>query len=520
MKRFIQIICVFLCSAILFCGCNFTLGGGNVSNGYAVNNWQLSGGTTITGIENISTDGLKVSFTKEQGEQDGELTSQVGISIVKNHYVNLSLSATYPLCIQVACVLLNLNNATDELQLNGTILVQPTQSSYTLLINGFSDDHKILKQLTVCPSFGTESGSGQLSIHKAVVDETFTNNSSIIVMQKVEKAPDDSGNNDNSGNNGGGEVIQNPTYLWEKYNQYFPIGYAIGAENIDKYKGTLDKHFNSFTCENEMKMYAIAPNSSTQENYAAADNMLNYVRSQGKICRGHALVWHVGAPQWITSITDKQTLLREIENYVTRVVKHFGDKVYCWDVCNEVIGDDNQYRPSFYSVAGIDYIKTAFRAARAANPNIKLFYNDYNMDKPQKRAKVMEMLRELIRDGVPIDGVGMQAHYDLKYTTVAGVEQAIKDFASLGLEVQITELDIKNYGNTGTAKQAQLYGDLFALFRRYQGTITGVTLWNVADDYSWLDGDQFSHFGTGKSYPTLFDVNHNKKDAFYKVFDF
>ena len=219
MKRFIQIICVFLCSAILLCGCNFTLGSGSVSNGYTVKNWQLSGGTTITGIENISTDGLKVSFTKEQDEQDGVLTSQVGISIEKKHYVNLSLSSTYPLCIQVACVLLNVGNATDELQLNGTILVQPTQSSYTLLINGFSDEHKILKQLTVCPSFGTESGSGQLSIHKAVVDETFTSNSAVVVMQKVEKVPDDSGNNDNSGNNGnngnngGGEGFKIlPTY--------------------------------------------------------------------------------------------------------------------------------------------------------------------------------------------------------------------------------------------------------------------------------------------------------------------
>ena len=123
-----------------------------------------------------------------------------------------------------------------------------------------------------------------------------------------------------------GEIVENPTYLWEKYNTYFPIGYASGVGHIDRYKGTLDKHFNSFTCENEMKMYTIAPNSLTQDNFGPADNMLNYVISQGKRVRGHALVWYSGAPNWITSCRDKQTLLSYIEQYVTRVMQHFGDK--------------------------------------------------------------------------------------------------------------------------------------------------------------------------------------------------
>ena len=309
-------------------------------------------------------------------------------------------------------------------------------------------------------------------------------------------------------------------FLWEKYSPYFPIGYAIGSENIDRYKGGIDRHFNSFTCENEMKMYTIAPHSPTQDNFAPSDNMVDYAVSQGKRVRGHTLIWYNGAPSWIAGCRDKQTLLRLIGDYVTRVVKHYGNKVYSWDVVNEAIGDDNRYRSAFYDVAGIDYIETAFCVARAANPHIRLFYNDYNLDKPQKRAKVIEMLRELQRDGVPVDGVGMQGHYNLKDTRISDVENAIREFSALGLEVQITELDVKNYGNTGARRQAELYGELFALFRKYADVITGVTLWNAADDYSWLDGDDFPHYGTGKAYPTLFDENHGRKEAFYKVFDF
>ena len=192
-----------------------------------------------------------------------------------------------------------------------------------------------------------------------------------------------------------------------------------------------------------MKMYTIAPHSPTQDNFAPSDNMVDYAVSQGKRVRGHTLIWYNGAPSWIAGCRDKQTLLRFIGDYVTRVVKHYGNKVYSWDVVNEAIGDDNRYRSAFYDVAGIDYIETAFCVARAANPHIRLFYNDYNLDKPQKRAKVIEMLRELQRDGVPVDGVGMQGHYNLKDTRISDVENAIREFSALGLEVQITELDVK-----------------------------------------------------------------------------
>ena len=530
MKKGIRFFCIILCIICLFCGCIAPTGGDRYSSGnYEITNWRLTDGTTIKGIDNISSKGIKVTFAKTETDVDGGLSAEVGNSIKDNPYVSFEFSSNSPLFIRVECVLLNASNATDTLNVSATILVQEEKTRYTSVLNVFGEEYQVLKSVEIYPSYGTDVGSGELCIHTVDISDTFASGSSIVTFNKENKPviDEETGNNGNTGNNqgsntgnNGGTSVQNPTYLWEKYNDYFPIGYAIGAENIDRYKGTLDKHFNSFTCENEMKLYVIAPNSSTQANYAPADNMLNYVRSQGKICRGHTLIWYNGAPDWLTSIRDKATLLRAIEEYVTRVVQHFGDKVYCWDVVNEVVGDDNQYRSTFYDVAGIDFIKTAFRAARKANPNIKLFYNDYNMDKPQKRAKVMEMLRELIRDGVPIDGVGMQAHYDLKYTTVAGVENAIRDFASLGLEVQITEFDIKNYGNTGEAAQAQLYGDLFALFRRYKDTVTGVTFWNVADDYSWLDGNMFSHFGTGKAYPTLFDERHNKKSAFDKVFNF
>lgn len=521
MKKWIRIIAYFLCMICLFCACNFE---GGVKypplNSMSIRNWTMQGGDTITGITPIDSnpDALAIAFEKSQDEENGMLVAEIGLSVKENAYVNFMFSAATTLCVGVSCVLLNPSNATDTLTLEGTILTQTTDNAYTLILNNLQTEYTVLKSVSICPSYGTEAGNGVLYMKKAEVSKYCDGTATVVALEAV--TPPDDSSSSSLPEDSSGEIVENPTYLWEKYNTYFPIGYASGVGHIDRYKGTLDKHFNSFTCENEMKMYTIAPNSLTQDNFGPADNMLNYVISQGKRVRGHALVWYSGAPNWITSCRDKQTLLSYIEQYVTRVMQHFGDKVYCWDVVNEAVGDDNQYRSTFYDVAGIDFIKTAFRTARRVNPNIKLFYNDYNMDKPQKRAKVMEMLRELIADGVPIDGVGMQGHYDLKYTTVSGVEAAIRDFSSLGLEVQITELDIKNYGNSGATKQAQLYGDLFALFRRYANVITGVTLWNVADDYSWLDGDSFSHFGTGKAYPTLFDENHNKKQAFYNVFNF
>ena len=498
-----------------------------------VGGWRATEGLFVeNGASEVTT-----TFVKSDGDEDGYISAEVGLVIKDHEYFTFGAFANVALNVKIEIDLYDPDYLLQGITLEGTFGAGIAKENFTAVLSRYTGlGYKVLREIRLYPSYGTRSGSGALTLSGAGLKKYFEDSKmiDINVQSKPEPASSDSSQSQSasagqqggqSASQGGGQSSggqpQSIDYLWQKYQDYFPIGYAIGNDRLNNYKGGLDRHYNSFTCENEMKMYTIAPNSPTDDRFWTSDNMISYVRSQGKVVRGHALIWYSGAPNWITSINNKQQLLNAITDYVTRVVNHYGNNVYCWDVVNEAIGDNNQYRSTFYSVAGIDFIKTAFRAARAANPNLKLFYNDYNMDKPAKRAKVMEMLRELISDGVPIDGVGMQGHYDTKYTSVNGVEAAIRDFSSLGLEVQITELDIKNYGNSDAAKQAELYGNLFDLFRRYSSVITGVTFWNVADDYSWLDNNQaFSYFGTGKAYPTIFDENHNKKSAFYKIFNF
>ena len=338
------------------------------------------------------------------------------------------------------------------------------------------------------------------------------------------------------------------------YSDYFKIGMTAGYERYNQYL-PLEGHFNSFTCENEMKLYTIASNENTEFNYkdistydfSQADEMLTYMRKKGKKIRGHALIWHYEAPDWIMQCKDKALLLDMIDTYCYNVVKHFSDKfgdvIYAWDVVNEAVSDNynggkveqavkdvfgnnddgcNEMRSSFYSVAGIDYITTAFKAARRADANVKLYYNDYNIcTEKQKLRGVMNLVSQIIDAGAPIDGVGVQSHFK---STGSGVitdaENAINYLHRLAeiknhpLDIQITELDVENRGNNDTAL-ANFYGDLFAMYRRNSDKISSVTFWGVADDYSWLDNGPYN-----MAYPFLFDKNMNKKPAFDTVFNF
>lgn len=338
------------------------------------------------------------------------------------------------------------------------------------------------------------------------------------------------------------------------YSDYFKIGMTAGYERYNQYL-PLEGHFNSFTCENEMKLYTIASNENTEFNYkdvstydfSQADEMLTYMRKKGKKIRGHALIWHYEAPDWIMQCKDKALLLDMIDTYCYNVVKHFSDKfgdvIYAWDVVNEAVSDNynggkveqavkdvfgnnddgcNEMRSSFYSVAGIDYITTAFKAARRADANVKLYYNDYNIcTEKQKLRGVMNLVSQIIDAGAPIDGVGLQSHFKSTGSgVIADAENAINYLHRLAeiknhpLDIQITELDVENRGNNDTAL-ANFYGDLFAMYRRNSDKISSVTFWGVADDYSWLDNGPYN-----MANPFLFDKNMNKKPAFDKVFHF
>lgn len=345
--------------------------------------------------------------------------------------------------------------------------------------------------------------------------------------------------------------------LSEKYLPYFPIGAAVDPGSIQTHAGLLERHFNSITTENEMKFESLQKVEGELE-FDVADSMLAFARAHGMKVRGHALVWHRQTPAWV--FTDgsgadatSEVLLARLKSHISSVVGHFKGSVYAWDVVNEAIMDDGSFRTAdepeedqrskWHGIAGEAYIAEAFRYAHAADPGAKLFYNDYYNYIPAKRQAIYELLKRLLAEGVPVHGVGLQAHLSLEaspvesshgyHQTLANLEAAIDLYASLGLEVQITELDVsvyvpgveytadeyytnETYTDALEAKQAQRYGELFELLRSKHDVITGVTFWGVADDNTWL-----SEFSSGRQdFPLLFDAEHEPKQAFHAVMDF
>jgi endo-1,4-beta-xylanase len=320
----------------------------------------------------------------------------------------------------------------------------------------------------------------------------------------------------------------------------------------------LTKHFSSVTCENEMKFDALEPTENSF-NYATADKIVAFAMANNMKIRGHTLVWWQQNPSWLfvdSSGNDvsKAVLLARMQNHISNVVKHFKGKVYAWDVVNEAIMPDGTARngnetPSsqsspWYRIFGdTSYIAEAFKAARAADPDAKLFYNDYYDYIPAKHQGIHDMLQGFLAAGVPIDGVGMQTHINIEpstdmtnqgyYQTVANLEDAINLYSSLGLKVQVTEMDVSLYipGVTYTSdmyytaatftdalqtEQANRYAAFFELFRKHRDVMTGVTIWGIADDASWL-----SMLSSGRmDFPLLFDTNHQPKKAFTSVVTF
>lgn len=488
-------------------------------------------------METVSDgDETQITFVASDNKFGGYAESGVSGMSDEDTFLSVDLKATAEIPVKVEFVY---GSVGDQTVVYSQINIGTEYENYAFR-TGNVLSNKSLNKIRLFPSYNAAGGYGILYVKNLTYNDYYLNKffevKTVASQDAGENSGNGSGQGDQSGNQGGsGEqqpvVPVTATYLYEKYSQYFKIGMCAGDSDYRNY-GDIDGHYNSFTCENEMKLYTIG-NNEGQYDYSKADNMLRYMINRGKKIRGHALIWYNGAPQWLTGCRDKQQLLNKIDTYCYNVVKHFkdsfGDSVYCWDVVNEAINDGNgTYRDCFYGVAGIDFIKTAFRAARRADPNAKLFYNDYNMDDRTKRNAVINMLRELINDGVPIDGVGMQAHYAIQgggvnyETSINNVESAINAFENLAeetghpLEIHITELDIRNHGNNNAAL-AQKYKELFEVFRRHSNSITCVTTWGICDAYSWLDNSQGY---SGKAYPFLFDEGHNKKAAFDAVFNF
>lgn len=330
--------------------------------------------------------------------------------------------------------------------------------------------------------------------------------------------------------------------LKDYYKEYFPVGVAVYPEAMEGDEAALIReHFVSMTPENVMKMGPIHP-LPDQYNWEPADQIADFARTHGLKLRGHALCWHNQVPEWLfinadSSTVTKEELLSRLRTHIHEVVGRYKDDIYAWDVVNEAISDaDGEfYRDSpWYQICGEEFISKAFEYAREADPDVALFYNDYDVINPKKREKIYELVKNLKEAGVPIDGVGIQGHWSVYEPTELQLRETIETFTSLGLKVQITELDVSVYPKehsrraptpadvddfTDELKQKQIaqYDMIFRVFREYSDHINAVTFWNISDKYSWLDN--FPVEGR-KDYPLLFDEQLQPKEAYFKVVDF
>ncbi|WP_443083956.1 non-reducing end alpha-L-arabinofuranosidase family hydrolase [Verrucosispora sp. WMMA2121] len=288
--------------------------------------------------------------------------------------------------------------------------------------------------------------------------------------------------------------------------RYFGAAVAANKLNDGAYTTILNREFNSVTPENEMKIDATEPQQNNF-TFGNADRIVNHALSRGWKVRGHTLAWHSQQPGWMQNMSG--TALRNaMLNHVTRVASYYRGKIDSWDVVNEAFEDGNSgaRRDSNLQRTGNDWIEAAFRAARAADPEAKLCYNDYNTDNWTwaKTQAVYRMVQDFKQRGVPIDCVGFQSHFNAQSAYNSNYRTTLSSFAALGVDVQITELDIEGSGTTQANTYRNVVNDCLAVPR-----CNGITVWGIRDSDSWRS------YGT----PLLFDNNGNKKQAYTATLD-
>ncbi|WP_127026256.1 endo-1,4-beta-xylanase [Rheinheimera mangrovi] len=336
--------------------------------------------------------------------------------------------------------------------------------------------------------------------------------------------------------------------LQQAYSKHFMIGTALSAGQIQgKEPGTLElvkQQFNAVTAENVMKWEIIEPVEG-QFNFAAADAMIAYAEANNIKVIGHVLLWHEQTPDWVFlddkgQTASKELVLSRLKNHINAVMGRYKGRIHGWDAVNEALNEDGTLRQSkWYKALGEDYIATVFELAHQADPKAQLYYNDFNLFKPEKRGGVLKLVAALKAKNVPIYGIGEQGHYSLDYPKLQDVEDSIVAFKNTGLKVVITELDISalpfpepekigadislnmklkqefNPYADGLPKAVsdqltQKYLHLFELFLRHSDAVERVTLWGVNDNQTWRNNWPMK----GRTdYPLLFDRKNQPKEV-------
>ena len=334
--------------------------------------------------------------------------------------------------------------------------------------------------------------------------------------------------------------------LKEAYKNDFLIGTALNAQQIEEKEPNaavlVPKQFSAITPENIMKAEIIHPEWN-RYNFDLADEIAEYGKKYNIKVNGHTLIWHSQLPAFVRNMKDADSVKQYFTNHINTVASRYDGKIFSWDVVNEALEEDGTMRKSiFLNKLGNDFVTDAFRLAQKAAPNTELYYNDYNIEQPKKRAGAISLIKKIKDAGVRIDGVGIQGHWHAGKVPFKEIEESILEYAALGVKVMFTELDIevlpRNFQGADVSQriasnpalnpyvnglpdsvQQQLtsdYENLFKLFLKYKDKVDRVTLWGVNDGQSWLNGWPVS----GRTnYPLLFDRAFKPKPAYYKVIE-
>jgi endo-1,4-beta-xylanase len=347
--------------------------------------------------------------------------------------------------------------------------------------------------------------------------------------------------------------------LKDVYKEAFLMGVAVngpivsGADKVSQ--DIVVKHFNSITLENAMKAALINPQPNVF-NFAPADSFVTFGEQHNMFIIGHTLVWHNQVPAWFFTNAggkpnSREEQLERLRNHIKIVAGRYAGRVHAWDVVNEVIDNDGSYRSTAWVNAignGDTLVKYAFKFAAEFAPGTELYYNDFNAWRPSKRDGIVRMVKMLQKEGIRIDGVGMQGHWGLNYPKTSYIEAAIDAYAACGIKVMITELDVdvlpltkegQIIGQGMADKQFQLeefktfldpytnglpdsmqsilakrYAELFGIFYKRRDKIARVTLWGVHDGMNWKNDYPIPN---RTNYPSLWDRNRQPKPAFTAV---
>ncbi len=297
------------------------------------------------------------------------------------------------------------------------------------------------------------------------------------------------------------------------------------------------EHFSALTPENCMKPERIHPVENRWQ-FESADRLTEWAEDNSMTIHGHTLVWHSQTPNWFFAGEDRELVEQRMKDHILTLVGRYKGRIQSWDVVNEAINDggsietaktENLRNSPWLRTLGPEFLTLAFKYAREADPEAVLYYNDYNIESGPKHASSMVLLKRLLDEGAPIDAVGIQGHWRSGQVPFDDIEQAIADYASLGLKVSITELDVtirgdsggqfgggrrgRRFGRSSLPSQADLqaqakdYAKLFAIFKKHEKDIERITFWGLNDRRTWRWGQ----------HPLLFDANNNPKPAYAAI---